>query len=413
MSFKKPVYYEYDIDKMENLDLISVGHVDNINNSAVELRLMQNGKQVDVTGATVTARVVTRKTHILINDNVSCTVNESGNIIVPFDRPSVVCGGGDLRVEVNITDSDSELTLQFPLWVRVNPSILDDAELAPESLGTIPELMEEVAQRLEALDQFASLDDVSEIIDDILSAGGSEAPRLTVELYQGSYWLTYYDSENGNAHRTVNLSQFFLSSHQDITGKVDKTATIAGVDLQDNISAVELRTALSVPAKTSDLTNDSGFLPIVDADSVSSCTENGVIYRLQSSGVYSYVFNIIIEQSSWIQYKIDVDGTVSARTRLYSHGAWDAFGDFVCYEDTFYKTTAITNLNNTSTENYPSVKAVVDYIAAQGFLTSHQDISGKANTSDVYLRSQLSTKTLSVTDGNTTTNYSVLVVNNP
>lgn len=44
------------------------------------------------------------------------------------------------------------------------------------------------------------------------------------------------------------------------------------------------------------------------------------------------------------------------------------------------------------------------------FLTSHQDISGKADKSDVYLKSALSVKTLSITDGGTTANYSVLVV---
>ena len=42
--------------------------------------------------------------------------------------------------------------------------------------------------------------------------------------------------------------------------KVDKTRRIAGVDMQDDITASELRSALSVPTKTSDLTNDSGFL---------------------------------------------------------------------------------------------------------------------------------------------------------
>ena len=42
--------------------------------------------------------------------------------------------------------------------------------------------------------------------------------------------------------------------------KVAKTTEIAGVDLQDDITAAELKTALSVPTKTSDLTNDSGFL---------------------------------------------------------------------------------------------------------------------------------------------------------
>ena len=52
----------------------------------------------------------------------------------------------------------------------------------------------------------------------------------------------------------------FLTAHQDISGKVDKTQTVAGLALSGNITAANLKTALSVPTKTSDLTNDSGFL---------------------------------------------------------------------------------------------------------------------------------------------------------
>jgi hypothetical protein len=44
-------------------------------------------------------------------------------------------------------------------------------------------------------------------------------------------------------------------------------------------------------------------------------------------------------------------------------------------------------------------------------LTSHQDISGKADTSAVYTKSQLSEKNLVITNGGTTTTYKVLVVN--
>ena len=52
----------------------------------------------------------------------------------------------------------------------------------------------------------------------------------------------------------------FLTAHQDISGKVDKSRKIAGVDLQDDITTAELITALAVPSKTSQLANDSGFL---------------------------------------------------------------------------------------------------------------------------------------------------------
>ncbi len=41
---------------------------------------------------------------------------------------------------------------------------------------------------------------------------------------------------------------------------VPKTRQIAGIDLQDDINAADLKTALSVPTKTSDLNNDSSFM---------------------------------------------------------------------------------------------------------------------------------------------------------
>lgn len=232
----------------------------------------------------------------------------------------------------------------------------------------------------------------------------------------------------------------YLTNHQDITGKVDKTATIAGVDLQDNISAAELRTALSVPAKTSDLTNDSGFMPMIDVNSLSSCTENGVLYRVKEINDTYLILNNKPEAvmgAVWAQFRFRDDG-IAYRISEYSNGDWGAFDSFGFFEENINKASSITDDNKTSIAYYPTIKAVVDYISAQGFLTSHQDISGKyekpsggipktdlasavqtslgkadssVQPADVYLKSQLSTKTLSVTDGSTTTNYSVLVVN--
>ena len=57
----------------------------------------------------------------------------------------------------------------------------------------------------------------------------------------------------------------FLTQHQDISGKVDKTRKIAGVDLQDDITAAELKTALNVPTvptNVSAFTNDANYLTL-------------------------------------------------------------------------------------------------------------------------------------------------------
>ena len=209
MSIKQPVFYQYDLDRKHRLDLISVGHVDDCNNDVIELEITQGGTAVDLTGKTAAARIVMRKSHVLINDNVHCTINERGNILIPLDRPAAETVAGDMSVEVNITDNDGGLTLQFPLWVRVNNTILASAEVVPQSMGTIPELLEKAESELRRVEGYVTIDDVFNTIDEIFSATGADCPRLCVELYEGDYWLTYYDSEEEAAHRLFNFSAVF------------------------------------------------------------------------------------------------------------------------------------------------------------------------------------------------------------
>lgn len=206
---KDPILYEFDLKTMLRPNLIAVVHIDDRNNDSIELKVTQGGAAVNLTGKTVTARMVMRRTHELIDDNVACTVNESGNIVIPFDRPAVKTAVGDMNIEVNIAETNGELTLQFPLWVRVNNSILSSAEVTPRSEGTIPELLKNVRDELERVKGFTTRDDVFNVIDEVFSATGASVPRLCVELYEGDYWLTFYDSEEEVAHRIFNFSAVF------------------------------------------------------------------------------------------------------------------------------------------------------------------------------------------------------------
>ena len=264
MSIKQPVFYQYDLDRKHRLDLISVGHVDDCNNDVIELEITQGGTAVDLTGKTATARIVMRKSHVLINDNVHCTINERGNILIPLDRPAAETVAGDMSVEVNITDNDGGLTLQFPLWVRVNNTILASAEVVPQSMGTIPELLEKAESELRRVEGYVTIDDVFNTIDEIFSTG-ADVPRLCVELYEGDYWLTYYDSEEETAHRLFDLSTIlpnlsnyynktdvnnllngkanashthsqYLTQHQDISGKADASSVYTKAEVDAMIS---------------------------------------------------------------------------------------------------------------------------------------------------------------------------------
>lgn len=159
---KQPIYYEFNLDaRTSPSKLIAISHVDDRYSEIIEVALMQNGRHIYAGGATVFARMVLhRDKDYLLSDTVPCTVNDNGNILIPFDNAVVKTQKGVVKIEVNITRDTDELTLQFPLWVSVNGSILDNAEVTPESEGTIPDLLKDAADALEdakeALDRLGS-----------------------------------------------------------------------------------------------------------------------------------------------------------------------------------------------------------------------------------------------------------------
>ncbi len=298
MNIKKPIFFTYDLERKRGVDLIAIIHVDDRSTEVLEVALTQNGEPVSMAGKTVIARFVSAKTKILFSDNVACSVNEQGNILIPFDNAVIRSRKCDLKIEVNITDGDEELTLQFPLWVRVNGSILDNAEITPESQGVISELLEEVKLELARVKDFISSDDVYEILDLTLSGNPSSYPTLLIDNDNQAedYIMYYYDSEEVR-HDIFNFSQHFasgqgadgksayeiavehgfigteaqwLASLVGATGakgdKGDKGDTgAAGADwvptaAEKTAISAEAAGMITVPTKTSQLTNDSGFL---------------------------------------------------------------------------------------------------------------------------------------------------------
>ena len=295
MNIKKPIFFTYDLERKRGVDLIAIIHVDDRSTEVLEVALTQNGEPVSMAGKTVIARFVSAKTKILFSDNVACSVNEQGNILIPFDNAVIRSRKCDLKIEVNITDGDEELTLQFPLWVRVNGSILDNAEITPESQGVISELLEEVKLELARVKDFISSDELYEILDLTLSGNISAIPSLLIDNDNQAedYIMYYFDSEEVR-HDIFNFSQHFasgqgadgksayeiavehgfigteaqwLASLVGATGaKGDKGDTgAAGADwvptaAEKTAIAAEAAGMITVPTKTSQLTNDSGFL---------------------------------------------------------------------------------------------------------------------------------------------------------
>ena len=161
----KPKFVYYDIRRKQSVCLIMYTHENDVDTQVLEVSMLDNGEPIELSADyTYSAAIVNRDTQALIDDSVSCTLNESGNVLIPIDNFHTL-GAQDLLIELTITDSagNQVLVTPFPLWIHVNASILDDAQVTPESLGTVPELLEEAKEALENAGDYENLDNKPQI----------------------------------------------------------------------------------------------------------------------------------------------------------------------------------------------------------------------------------------------------------
>ena len=137
-----PTYY--DINAGCPPGRIVVSHDCDVNTRTVEVFFRQGMIPLAIsTDCTAKAAFVERQSNILINDNVPCTVTERGSVLIPVDNLHRQ-GRFDMSIELTVTNHDGEqvLVTPFPMWITVNASILNEAEVTEESKGTVPELIE-------------------------------------------------------------------------------------------------------------------------------------------------------------------------------------------------------------------------------------------------------------------------------
>ena len=191
----KTVQFQYNINRMDAVDLIATIHIDDCDTRFLEVLLFDRDGALDVSGSTATARFVTQS-GFLLDDSVPCTV--SGNAVtVPIDAAAVQSQACTLQIEINITKGGKVLTLPFPLFVRVRGSILDDAQITPESEGTIPELLKRVREELKRVKVYVDEVQLWEAFDLVMSGSRNVAPSLYFERKGNSYALCYDDSDGG------------------------------------------------------------------------------------------------------------------------------------------------------------------------------------------------------------------------
>ena len=200
----KPKFVYYDIRRKQSVCLIMYTHENDVDTQVLEVSMLDNGEPIELDADyAYSAAIVNRDTKALINDNISCELNDSGNVLIPIDNFHTL-GAQDLLIELTITDSagNQVLVTPFPLWIHVNASILDDAQVTPESQGTVPELLEGAKEQLERVEQLSDGKSAYEVAVDNGFVGTEQEWLASL---QGADWVPTETELNDIAQRAVNL----------------------------------------------------------------------------------------------------------------------------------------------------------------------------------------------------------------
>lgn len=217
----------YDINTGYPPGRIVVSHDCDVNTRTVEVHFRQGVIPLAISqDCTAKAAFVERQSNILINDNVPCTVTERGSVLIPVDDLHRQ-GRFDMNIELTVTNQGGEkvLVTPFPMWITVNGSILNEAEVTEESKGTVPELLEAAEEALAHDKNYDALDNRPQINGHILTGnqtaedlgitgGGGSAIASGVVNQNGT--ITYYDG-NGTALFTTSGANLVTSGNQQIS----------------------------------------------------------------------------------------------------------------------------------------------------------------------------------------------------
>ena len=200
----KPKYIPYNIRRMCKVSLIEYVHENDVETMHLEVNLTDDGEPIELLGSyDYSASMINKATKALIKDDIVCSLNESGNVVIKIDDFHTL-GAQDILIELTVSNQNRSKVLvpPFPLWIHVNESILDDAQVTPESQGTVPELLEEAKEQLERVEQLSDGKSAYEIAVDN-GFVGTEAQWLA--SLQGADWVPTETELNDIAQRAVNL----------------------------------------------------------------------------------------------------------------------------------------------------------------------------------------------------------------
>lgn len=135
-----------DINSLNTAGIQAIANVNDKGTRFIDAAFYASGMALDLSGCTAYAIFVIKQgeRNILINDHVTCAI--SSNVVsIPIDT---VNQSGVLKIQVVFTTTENANVLQQPieLYIQLTDSIANTAQVIPGSLGTLGQIISEIAE---------------------------------------------------------------------------------------------------------------------------------------------------------------------------------------------------------------------------------------------------------------------------
>ena len=350
----KNICVSYDIDRNCPPKRASVTHVNDVNTRIIELTLRQGDDKLNLdSGCTASASIVERVTKKLIASGIECEISESGTVLIPVDnlhfRDKI-----DINIEVSVSDSSDGqvLTLPYPIWIRVNPSVLDEAEVTDKSLGTIPELIEEAKELVESYHYELTDEDAQKIAAEVDVTGKENTSNKKTIINNQSQ-----TGDSDTNYPTVGAVRDFVNLIKD--------------DLEDYVD------------------DEIGSIPEVTVDSAFSQTStNPVQNKIVTAKLNEVIGSKADKSSTYTKSEVDdlvssgtipqyvIDESESVLAKAFAHKGLGRTIRFIAVSDSHndatkvsHDYTRVSNLHCGQAVKYIADRIPLDFVASLGDMT--------------------------------------------
>lgn len=406
-----------DLDCRKNTPIIAAGQFDKGRKCLIHITA--NDDAYSAAGATA---VIKGRYHNKSYFSEECTVDNTGNVILTISEAILAISG---FVYAKIVLSDGAKTYSTQMFIIDVDDSLDGiisefynsktTIITPESthmqIPTAKAVYEAIINRITNGVKIANAYETGATVPTDGIAENDALDNRTIYRYfniNGAYiaWMICarvssamtaqfrFAYDGGFRYRTYSsgtwTSWYLFATKTEVDDKVPNTRKVAGIDLQDDINAAELKTALSVPTKTSDLNNDSSFM---SQEQTNTAITNAI------SGITTVRFRVVSTlppiqgaQSNIIYLVPNEDGDDD---NLYDewiviNNAWEPLGSTrIDLSGKVDKTRKIAGVDLEDDITAAELKTALsvptktsDLSNDSGFITQHQDISGKEDSAN-------------------------------